>query len=280
MKEASLERLPFLDSARGLAALSVITWHCYTAVINQLEASNLNTSPFHLFWYGEADVIFFFIHSGFILSYSNPVFNEKFSVAIYLRYIIKRVFRIYPLFLAVLLLSYCLKMTIYPIQSQSYLTSHFSKFWSSETRFTDVINQGLLVIRIPESASERLIPQDWTLSIEMLVCPLIPLLNFLNHKSKLLTWSLVFLLLKLFHFNTFLFEFAVGAGIYCFRNNIRSIWSKFSWPIKTFFFWPPARFIPVFGRFLQYSASSGLLFLQQLTGYRLYPAVQYSLSFF
>ncbi len=57
--KAELRRLPYLDSARGIAALSVITWHCYTTITNHPENTSLYTSPFHFFLYGEADMIFF-----------------------------------------------------------------------------------------------------------------------------------------------------------------------------------------------------------------------------
>ena len=132
MKAAS-RRLPFLDSARGFAAVSVITWHCFTTIIFSLQNSKINSTPFHLFWYGEADVIFFFIHSGFILSYSNSNFEKVFSGTSYVKYLIRRIFRIYPLFLFILLVSYLLKTQVYPIQTNTnYISPHFSSFGKTQ----------------------------------------------------------------------------------------------------------------------------------------------------
>jgi peptidoglycan/LPS O-acetylase OafA/YrhL len=231
MNEVS-PRLLFLDTARGFAALSVITWHCFTAIIVHLQTSSLNTSPFHFFWYGEADVIFFFIHSGFILSYSNFTFEKGLSTIPYIKYLIKRVFRIYPLFIFVLLISFLLRTAFYPIGANNYLSPHFLKFWHHPVDLWNLIKQGLLIIRIPDNADARLIPQDWTLTIEILLCPLIPFLNFFIRKSKLLYWVLILLLLKLIHFNTFLFEFAVGVSIYNLRDSIRLAWHRLHWLAK------------------------------------------------
>jgi peptidoglycan/LPS O-acetylase OafA/YrhL len=230
--KAESRRLPYLDSARGIAALSVITWHCYTTITNHPESTKLYSSPLHFFLYGEADMIFFFIHSGFILSYSHAAFENSISGTSYFQYIIRRIFRIYPLFLFILFLSYLMKNTIYPIPATNYLSSHFLKFWSNMVQFPDLIKQGLLAVRIPGDPENRLLPQDWTLTIEILICPLIPFLNFLNRRLKLLSWFVVLLLIKLFHFNTYLFEFAIGVNLYSYRQQISAVWNKFSLILK------------------------------------------------
>jgi peptidoglycan/LPS O-acetylase OafA/YrhL len=236
MLRAEPARLSYLDSARGLAALSVITWHCYTAIVSNPEASKLYTSPFHFFLYGEADMIFFFIHSGFILSFSNPAFENEIAGTTYLKYIIRRLARIYPLFLFILILSYALKSVFSPVEGAGYLSLHFQKFWHNKTSITDLMKQGLLAIRIPDNANLRLIPQDWTLTVEILLSPIIPLINFINHKSKIICWLLILFALKLFNFNTYLFEFTIGVNLFSFRNQISELWSKCNWPIKLIFF--------------------------------------------
>ena len=180
-------------------------------------------------------MIFFFIHSGFILSYSHAVFEHSISGTSYLQYIIRRIFRIYPLFLIILFLSFLLKNTIYPIHATNYLSTHFQKFWSNIVQFPDLIKQGLLAVRIPGDPESRLLPQDWTLSVEVLICPLIPFVNFLNRRFKLLSWLVIFLLLKVFHFNTYLFEFTVGVNLYFYRHQITNAWNKCSHAIKIIF---------------------------------------------
>jgi peptidoglycan/LPS O-acetylase OafA/YrhL len=233
---ATSPRLPYLDTARGLAAISVITWHCYTAVITNLETSNLYSTPFHIFWYGEADVIFFFIHSGFILSYSHQIFEKGISAFSYLSYILRRIFRIYPLFLFVLIISYLLKRTVYQDHSVNYLNPHFTKFWSNTVNIDGVVSQGVLAVRIPDDPDLRLIPQDWTLTVEVLLCPLIPFINYFNRKLRIFSWLLILVWLKLLHLNTYLFEFAVGVSLFSFRHQISSIWNNTPMYVKSIFF--------------------------------------------
>jgi peptidoglycan/LPS O-acetylase OafA/YrhL len=228
-------RLPYLDSARGFAALSVITWHCFTVIISHLRDSSLNNSPFHFFWYGEADVIFFFIHSGFILSYSHDLFEKELHGKAYLTFLIRRIFRIYPLFLFVLFLSWFLKSSIFHVHTSGYGNNHLSVFWNNPTGISDLLKQGLLAIRIPENATLRLIPQDWTLSVEILICPFLPFLNFFKWKWQFQFWLLILVLIKVFHFNTFLFEFSVGVYLYKMRNVINRLWKKSNLLIKMVF---------------------------------------------
>ncbi len=222
----SVSRLPYLDSARGLAAMSVITWHCYTAIFDHPEMTKLYTSPLHFFLYGEADMIFFFIHSGFILSYAHAYFTKSIEGAAYVKYIIARIFRIYPLFICILLLSFFLQRNLHSSAGSEFLSAHFKKFWNSTTSFSDLLHQGLLAVRIPADISDRLIPQDWTLTVEVLICPLIPFINYFTRKAKVISWIAVILLIEVLHANTYLFEFAIGVNIFYFRHQISDYWNK------------------------------------------------------
>ena len=62
-KPAPKTRLVYLDTARALAALSTVVWHFCTAFLNYGKPGFIRDSPFHFFWYGDADVTFFFIHT-------------------------------------------------------------------------------------------------------------------------------------------------------------------------------------------------------------------------
>ena len=82
-----VKRLVYFDTARGLAAISVITWHFLLAVYSQDAGHFIYRTPLHFFWYGEANVIFFFIHSGFILTYSY-IGTKTFGVINYFKFLI------------------------------------------------------------------------------------------------------------------------------------------------------------------------------------------------
>ncbi len=86
-----------LDSARGLAALSVVFHHFllifplfFIDTFNDKTASTVNLlkySPLHVFWAGHEAVIFFYILSGFVLAL--PFYSaKKFQ---YFPYLVKRV---------------------------------------------------------------------------------------------------------------------------------------------------------------------------------------------
>jgi len=227
-----VKRFQYLDSARGLAALSVITWHFFTSFVDFGNGSFVMKSPFHFFWYGEADVLFFFIHSGFILSYSYLGRQKTFTASTYIRFLIERIFRIYPLFLFILIASFFLRHTLYPVSGGSYVTEHLRTFWQNDCDWELLIKQSILIVPIPAEANLRLIPQDWTLTVEIIVGALIPLMGLLLKKSKWIYWITVIALIKILHFNTYIFEFAAGVFLFYHWPDITSAWSRLPKMIK------------------------------------------------
>jgi peptidoglycan/LPS O-acetylase OafA/YrhL len=223
--QSPVKRLFYLDTARGFAALSVALWHFFTALDGYTGSVVVNGSPLQLFWYADGGVLFFFIHSGFILTYSYANEKSRFNLPNYVRYLIERLFRIYPLFLFVLILSYVLQRTIYPLSGTSYLSGHLLQFWINKKDLAALAKEALLVIRLPDNANERLIPQDWTLTVELALCPFIPLLSLLWRKAKWFYWLVVLVLLKLVHVNTYLFEIASGVSIYFLWEPGKRVWA-------------------------------------------------------
>ncbi|HEV2481817.1 MAG TPA: acyltransferase [Puia sp.] len=219
-------RLLYLDSARGLAAVSVVFWHSITAFFPFERPSFAQDSPFHFFWYGDADVTFFFIHSGFILTYTNRQFLGGLSGGDYARFLVSRAFRIYPLFLFVLLLSHILATTVYPISGGQYLTSHFHQFWNFHKSWGDVAREALLVVRIPGNDAERYMPQDWTLSVELIASAFLPLLSWLMKKNSWICCVLIFLLARIPGLSTFVLEFGAGVFLYHFADRIKVLWNR------------------------------------------------------
>jgi peptidoglycan/LPS O-acetylase OafA/YrhL len=226
------KRLSYLDTARGLAAVSVVIWHYFTALSGYDQSALVNHSPFHFFWYGEADVIFFFIHSGFILTYSYANAETRVTVSKYVKYLIERGFRIYPLFLFILVVSWVLRRTIYPFSNGQWLSGHLLQYWGAKKDLAALGKEAILIVRIPDNANERLMPQDWTLTVELLVCPLVPLLALLLRKAKWLFWPLVIVMLWIFHFNTYLFEFATGVFIFFLWKDGKTVWGRVGTIVK------------------------------------------------
>ncbi len=212
--QSPARRLFYLDTARGLAAVSVVIWHFFTAFAGYDASAVVYHSAGHLFWYGEADVIFFFVHSGFILTYSYANAESRLNFPGYARFLIERIFRIYPLFLFILAVSFILRSTVYPFSNGSYLSTHLLQFWNARKSVSELAKEAILVIRVPEDANDRFMPQDWTLTVELLFCPFIPFLSLLWRRGKWFFWPVVLIALKFLHFNTYLFEFATGVFIF------------------------------------------------------------------
>jgi peptidoglycan/LPS O-acetylase OafA/YrhL len=183
------------------------------------------TTPLRFFWYGEADVLFFFIHSGFILSYTYTQKNWPVGPRSYLRFLVERIFRIYPLFLVILLISF-LAFQVTPAYQPASPDGWVQKFWYSETDFNNLLSQSMLVVRSPESANLRLIPQDWTLTVELIAGAGIPLLAF-SGKRHLGFFVLLLGILKFSNIlTTWIFEFGVGVFIFLVRKEISDIWKS------------------------------------------------------
>jgi len=219
------ERLLYLDSARGLAALSVMTWHFLLSVYGlNIEGAHFHT-PFRLFWFGEADVIFFYVHSGFILAYTVTRRNFNIGIRSYSAYLIERVFRIYPLFLFILLLSAVLYWNLPPYLSTGEY-DYISRFWFSDINAKDLAGQAMLLVRLPESANLRLIPQDWTLTVELLAGASIPLLAYAGRKHLLIFVTLLVLLKWTNWLTTYILEFGTGVALFLFWEPVKKTWNR------------------------------------------------------
>jgi peptidoglycan/LPS O-acetylase OafA/YrhL len=115
------ERLYYLDSIRGIAALFVAISHCLLMGSTEwappqglLHAFvSLQTALPYIgqkFFPARASVMLFFVLSGFVLAYSLMKHPIRYRV-----YLVKRFFRIYPMFVAAILGSYALHCLIgYP----------------------------------------------------------------------------------------------------------------------------------------------------------------------
>lgn len=216
------QRLLYLDTCRGLAALRVMTWHFFVMFFSRYDPYFLK-NPFRIFYYGDGDMLFFFIHSGFILSYSYANKLTLSDGASYLRFFIERVFRIFPLFLSLLAISFFIHEFFYSPTHHPHLTEHARELWSEDVTVTDVLQQAFLFMMPQSQSDRRLLPQDWTLSVEMIVGALLPFLIVSIQKNRWFFLIIFFLLWRLC--NTYVFEFGLGVMLFSFREDIQQRWS-------------------------------------------------------
>lgn len=170
-----MNRLLYLDSLRGIAACFVIIFHLidpfflnYNFNLDETAISSLKIFSRAIF-NGSDWVSLFFVLSGFSLSFS----LDKEQNTINLKsFCFKRILRIYPLYIFVLLLSFI------------YLNNNESIF--------SFLRQTLLF-----NFQNSFVPPSWSLSVEIIVSFLLPFLYliYINNKSAFYYLILISLLL-------------------------------------------------------------------------------------
>ena len=177
--ERNLFFLDRVEAVRGLAAMAVAITHCIWAFPHagwqKTAAIVLNTVV-----NGEAAVAVFFVLSGLVLGMSLKRSKDVFAVE-YDRFLIRRVFRIYPAFLAVvvvivLFLFLNLSNPVFPAMGPWFGVAFDS--YTQPPRFNDVISD--LVFN-----STTLNKVAWTLRVEMICSLLLPLFHRLALKLSI-----------------------------------------------------------------------------------------------
>lgn len=210
--------IAYLDSVRGLAALAVVSEHfmiayglpCSGALCSRI----LDYSPLHIWWDGSAAVSMFFVLSGLVLSVKyfrdgHTPHLEHFSLR---RYIVNRLFRIWPPYAVVLLLSAFLYQATgdSPMAATVLLPPDvwISRMWQGHALSWSDIAREAFLLRLPPSIV--LIPQAWTLTIELTLSLLLPVGLLLMQRG--LSWLLLFTFLwvGLLDAPIFLLHFLMG----------------------------------------------------------------------
>lgn len=93
------EKILGIHYLRGIAALMVVFYHLRTTLNHVYAQSDLGDI---MFSYGAFGVDLFFVISGYIICYS----TEKKERYMRIKYIVRRVFRIYPLLITSLLFTF------------------------------------------------------------------------------------------------------------------------------------------------------------------------------
>ena len=166
------KHLDLLDYARAVAILCVVAFHCLCATGAQiywkLWARDLNVSPASLLVLplnlGSLGVAIFFVISGFCIHLSFQQQGKKYS-----EFFVRRFFRIYPAYLAALLLfAFLLPST----------TLNFSGALANES-WKQLISHLLLVHNIWAGTYMGINPSFWSLAVEVQLYLLYPALLLL-----------------------------------------------------------------------------------------------------
>jgi peptidoglycan/LPS O-acetylase OafA/YrhL len=192
------DRVPYLDSIRGLAALGVAAGHClmingdYFRNVHRYISTGTSSLPDALYYLfqkmtaGRAAVMMFFVLSGLVLALS--LMKTKIS---YPGYVVRRFFRIYPVFLVIILCSYA----AHEIIGQGY---RGDSSWFSDVANPDISLSALMrgIFMWGTYGSNGLDNVMWTLIHEIRISLIIPFMLFTIIKYR---WRavLAYLLLSL-----------------------------------------------------------------------------------
>jgi peptidoglycan/LPS O-acetylase OafA/YrhL len=203
LRQQNSDRFLYLDSIRGIASLSVVLCH-YVAVYGKPGSSLFNNVIIQTMFDGKSAVALFFVLSGFLLSFKY-MSNDQLSIN-YHAFIVSRFTRIWIPFAVVLLLSAVTQTLYTPVNHTEWAV----KLWSIEHDANGIIRQ---LIFKHDSTVGRLMPQDWTLRIELLLSLTIPALVLIVRRST--TWMIGCTLyaFAVFHVSYFIIHFAIGVMI-------------------------------------------------------------------
>jgi peptidoglycan/LPS O-acetylase OafA/YrhL len=189
-------RVRSLDALRGLAALAVVVshWHDafppWTSGIPSAFSREFWKDPFgillqhtgHIFNLGGSAVIVFFVLSGFVLALSLEAPDETYG-----RFVIKRVFRIWPPLAFVVLLSAGLYFLV-PTSPIPQLSDWFNVIQWTTRPDAHLLVMHLAMIGIPPN--ESLDTSMWSLVHEMRISLVFPLIAIATARSPRIALSL------------------------------------------------------------------------------------------
>jgi peptidoglycan/LPS O-acetylase OafA/YrhL len=191
-------RIEFLDSARGLAAWSVLIFHAVLVFHYEIIKLNPYVLTFlKIVFNGSEAVSFFFVLSGFVLASSLKDLKGDFSFP---NYVVRRVLRIYPLYIVAVLVAFFIahdKVKVFALVQELLLTS----------------------------SVHTLIPPGWTMGIEVILSLLMPVLILTLRQRPIFYVLLVIMLFSYNFLSPFIMHFMLGILLNDFyRSGRRAAW--------------------------------------------------------
>ena len=200
--KATENRVAYLDSIRGIAALSVVIFHSNVWLDFTKDPFFRSSLPSHIlnmFFNGHNAVSLFFVLSGFVLSFK--YLSKKIEQVSYIEFIIKRFFRLYPAYWFVLILV------------AIYTKTNFSTFFSE--------------IPLLITTNHTLIPPAWSLIVEMKMSLVFLFFLVLAVRNLKLLFLMAFLHWLLFGFELYVVHFCIGIALAYYFEYIKAIqWNK------------------------------------------------------
>ena len=195
MSQVQQERFHYLDSLRGLAALAVFFSHLIGAFGLPSKLMFLQNSPVRILWHGEGAVTFFFMLSGFVLSHQLSKVDNILDTNYYFKYAFLRLNRIYPSFAIMIILSYFLRNHFYLNEAVLPSPTDWIKVIAkTPISVTSMFKELSIIINI--DVGNRILPQGWSLVLEILISIIFPFLFFFTKYNKIMLFLFVYFTIK------------------------------------------------------------------------------------
>jgi len=214
-----MKRIEYLDAIRGLAAFSVVIYH----FIGWRWADQLGIKITSVFINGADAVSFFFVLSGFVLSFK---FFQTKSEPHIPRFVYKRILRLYPAFLVTVLMNY-----FYWNRHGFDLSLLADMFYKNDQNLW----QELVMVR----NNHKFYIPGWTMGVEMVFSLFMPFLVILAQKNiKYIKYLMpISIFIGQQYMSMYLFHFLLGILLAYYYPQIKaykfkeSRWFKFRYII-------------------------------------------------
>jgi len=201
-------RLTGLDFSRFIAAIIVFNSHFIGAFGLPISIHNSIHWVLSFFWNGELAVNYFFILSGFVLSYKYFIKDIPIILS---DFYLKRFLRIYPLYIFLLLISaLIIHFKHYLATNTALQTNWINSLMVKDITIQDILKESLLIFNTPSNSNNLILPPSWTLSVEIVYSLLVPFLIYICRKSTIWLLILILILHKLFFIDENLMLFGLG----------------------------------------------------------------------
>ncbi len=232
-------RIPALEGLRGIAAFVVVVRHSFGVVkMDEGLRRAVTQGTFAPLLNADGAVALFFVLSGVVLAGSIERSRGRWRT---LRFLVRRIFRIHPPYLAAVLLAWCASF-FYSVPAGPGWSRWIRRLGDAHLEPTELLRSSLF----PGMAFGQL-PVGWTLEIEMLLSLVFPLLYLIAgrlHWIVLVVGGAVLLALDLRPLSLpYSFDFCLGIAIYRERERLAGwlerapIWLTAAAALLSIFFW-------------------------------------------
>jgi peptidoglycan/LPS O-acetylase OafA/YrhL len=228
-------RIESLDSIRGIAALAVLLGHTSGSLAWPVAWTQI---PFvNIFFEGTSAVTMFFVLSGFVLSRPYFASGEKAAKTLHFKtFYIRRITRIWIPWFFVFCISALAKRFFFHLPTTVPPESEWLRgFWNNPLTVSNTLQQCVFALR---DHTQQLIPQDWSLGVELIGSFLIPFFILLARRNSFSLFVIGGILVLSSHesarYLSFIFGVLLAKYYHDIEHKMRGI--SFSWKVAALFF--------------------------------------------